>query len=212
MILMRSGAYCQLPPRHIFSLRLTRALPFDAYKYANDIRDLIGHTPIVKLNNMGYHPDTRVFAKLELFNPGGSVKDRMGVALIADAEKHGVLKPGYTILEATAGNAGIGIALAALRKGYRVIFAVPEKISEEKQVIMKAYGAEIINTPLEKGMRGAIEKVEELKKEVENPVSLSQFTNQANPKAHYKTTGPEIYNDLDGNIDIIVGGQAAAAL
>jgi cysteine synthase A len=175
----------------------------------NDIRELIGHTPIIRLNNMGYHPDAKVLAKLELLNPGGSVKDRMGTALIADAEKRGVLKPGYTILEATAGNAGIGIALAALGKGYRVIFAVPEKFSEEKQVIMRAYGAEIVHTPREKGMQGAIEKVEELKKQVAHPVSLSQFTNLANPRVHYETTGPEIYEDLDGNIDTIVAGAGS---
>src|SRR5665647_1309538 len=127
--------------------------------YVNDIRELIGNTPIIRLNNMGFKEDVKVFAKLELFNPGGSVKDRMGVALIEDAEKRGLLKPGYTIVEGTAGNAGIGIALAALNKGYRVIFAVPEKFSIEKQVIMRAYGAEIINTPLEKGMQGSFEKV-----------------------------------------------------
>jgi cysteine synthase A len=178
-------------------------------KFANDIRELIGHTPIVKLNNMGYRKDAQVFAKLELFNPGGSVKDRMGVALLADAEKRGILKPGCTLLEATAGNAGIGIALAALRKGYRVIFAVPEKFSEEKQVIMRAYGAEIVHTPREKGMQGAFEKVEEVKKQVDHPVSLSQFTNQANPKVHYETTGPEIYDDLEGKIDVIVAGAGS---
>lgn len=170
-------------------------------KVANDIRELIGHTPVVRLNHMGFHPEAAVLAKLELFNPGGSVKDRMGMALVADAEKRGILKPGYTILEATAGNAGIGIALAALGKGYRVIFAVPEKFSEEKQVIMRAFGAEIVHTPLDKGMQGAFEK---LKKQVEHPVTLSQFTNPANPRIHYETTGPEIYEDLEGNIDVIV--------
>lgn len=178
-------------------------------KFYNDVRELIGHTPIVKLNNMDYNSKANVFAKLELFNPGGSVKDRMGTALVYDAEKRGKLKPGYTILEATAGNAGIGIALAALGKGYHVIFAVPEKFSEEKQIIMRALGAEIINTPLEKGMQGAFEKVEELKKQVDHPVTLSQFTNKANPKIHYETTGKEIYEDLDGNIDIVVAGAGS---
>jgi cysteine synthase len=177
--------------------------------YVNDIRELIGHTPIVRLNQMGYNENVKVLAKLELANPGGSVKDRMGVALVADAEQRGVLKPGSTILEATAGNAGIGIALAALGKGYRVIFAVPEKFSVEKQVIMHALGAEIVHTPQDKGMQGAFEKVEELKKAVQNPVMLSQFTNPANPRVHYETTGPEIYNDLDGEIDYVVAGAGS---
>ncbi len=178
-------------------------------KYYNDVRDLTGHTPLVKLNHMGFAEGRNVFAKLELFNPGGSVKDRMGAALVRDAEERGALKPGYTILEATAGNAGIGIALAALGKGYRVIFAVPEKFSEEKQVIMRAFGAEIVHTPKEKGMQGAIEKVEELKTQVEHPVTLSQFSNPANPRAHYETTGPEIWEDLDGRVDYFVAGAGS---
>ncbi len=178
-------------------------------KYYNDVREMIGHTPLLKLNHMDFPDGVNVFAKLELFNPGGSVKDRMGSALIRDAEDRGILKPGSTILEATAGNAGIGIALAALGKGYRVIFAVPEKFSEEKQTIMKAYGAEIVHTPLEKGMQGAIEKVEELKKQVEHPVTLSQFENPANPLAHYRTTGPEIWDDLDGKVDALVAGAGS---
>ena len=178
-------------------------------KIYNGIRELIGHTPIVRLSHMGYNPAAEVLAKLELLNPGGSVKDRMGAALVADAERRGVLKPGSTILEATAGNAGIGIALAALGKGYRVVFAVPEKFSEEKQVIMRALGAEIVHTPLEKGMQGAFEKVEELKRQVPDPVSLSQFTNRANPRVHYETTGPEIYEDLEGSIDTIVAGAGS---
>lgn len=178
-------------------------------KYYDDIRELIGHTPLVKLNRMGFAEGRSVFAKLELMNPGGSVKDRMGTALVRDAEERGVLKPGSTILEATAGNAGIGIALAALGKGYQVIFAVPEKFSEEKQTIMRAYGAEIVHTPLERGMQGAIEKVEELKRTVRDPVTLSQFSNPANPLAHYRTTGPELYNDLDGEIDYLVAGAGS---
>lgn len=178
-------------------------------KYYNDVREMIGHTPLLKLNHMDFPEGLNVFAKLELFNPGGSVKDRMGSSLISDAEDRGILKPGSTILEATAGNAGIGIALAALGKGYRVIFAVPEKFSEEKQTIMKAYGAEIVHTPLEKGMQGAIEKVEELKKQVEHPVTLSQFENPANPLAHYRTTGPEIWDDLDGKVDALVAGAGS---
>lgn len=178
-------------------------------KYYNDVRELIGHTPLLKLNRMEFPRGREVFAKLELFNPGGSVKDRMGMALVADAEERGVLKPGSTILEATAGNAGIGIALAALGKGYRVIFAVPEKFSEEKQTIMKAYGAELVHTPLEKGMQGAMEKVEELKKQVDRPVTLNQFKNPVNPGAHYRTTGPEIWEDLGGKVDCLVAGAGS---
>ncbi|HEX3015421.1 MAG TPA: cysteine synthase family protein, partial [Desulfobacteria bacterium] len=178
-------------------------------KYFNDVRELIGHTPIVRLNQMGYKPEVKVLAKLELFNPGGSVKDRMGLALVQDAEDRGVLKPGYTILEATAGNAGIGIALAALGKGYRVVFAVPEKFSIEKQVIMRALGAEIIHTPLDKGMQGAFDKVEELKATIPHSLSLSQFTNPANPAIHYHTTGAELYEDLDGEIDYLVAGAGS---
>lgn len=174
-----------------------------------DIRELVGHTPMIRLTHMGYAPGADVVAKLELFNPGGSVKDRMGLALVRDAEERGALKPGSTILEATAGNAGIGIALAALGKGYRVIFAVPEKFSEEKQVIMQALGAEIVHTPREKGMQGAFEKVEELEKQVSDPVRLSQFTNPANPRVHYETTGPEIFEALDGKIDAIVAGAGS---
>lgn len=177
--------------------------------YINDIRELTGHTPMVRLRRMGYPEGVRVFAKLELWNPGGSVKDRMGEALVADAEARGVLKQGSTILEVTAGNAGIGIALAALGKGYRIIFVVPEKFSEEKQTIMRAFGAEIINTPKEKGMQGAFEKLEELKQTVSDPVVLGQFDNPANPQAHYRTTGPEIYADLDGEIDWLVAGAGS---
>lgn len=178
-------------------------------KYCDDVRELIGHTPLVRLNRMGFPEEVDVFAKLELWNPGGSVKDRMGVALIRDAEERGVLQPGSTILEATAGNAGIGIALAALGRGYRVIFAVPEKFSLEKQAVMRALGAEIVHTPLEKGMQGAFEKVEELRRQVEKPVLLNQFANPQNPRAHYETTGPEIYEDLDGKIDYLVAGAGS---
>jgi len=178
-------------------------------RFFNDIRELIGNTPILKLNNMGIKETVQLFAKLELLNPGGSVKDRMGMALVEDAERKGLLSPGTTILEATAGNAGIGIALAALNKGYRVVFAVPEKFSLEKQVIMKALEAEIIHTPLEKGMSGAFEKVQELLSTIDNSICLSQFTNMANPKIHYETTGPEIFRDLDGKIDYVVAGAGS---
>lgn len=178
-------------------------------KYYNDFRELIGNTPIVRLNNIGINPNVKMLAKLELLNPGGSVKDRMGVALIERAEKDGVLKPKSIIVEATAGNAGIGIAFAALNKGYRIIFAVPEKFSIEKQVIMRALGAEIINTPLKDGMLGAFDKVAQLLAENENAVCLEQFTNPANPQIHYETTGVEIYDALDGDIDYVVAGAGS---
>jgi len=178
-------------------------------KYYEDIRELIGHTPILRLSEIGIKEDVNLFAKLELFNPGGSVKDRMGVALIDAAEREGRLKPGATILEATAGNAGIGIALAALGKGYQVIFAVPEKFSIEKQMIMASLGAQIVHTPKQDGMQGAIAKVAELLESIPDSVCLSQFTNQANPAVHYSTTAKEIYEDLDGQIDYVVAGAGS---
>jgi cysteine synthase A len=178
-------------------------------QYVNDYRDLIGNTPLLKLNHMGYPEQANVFAKLELLNPGGSVKDRMGTAMLADAEQSGRLKPGGTIVEATAGNAGIGIALAALNKGYRVIFTVPEKFSMEKQRIMAAYGAEIVHTPLALGMQGAMDKAAELIADIENSVILGQFVNPANPRIHYETTGAEIWRDLDGRIDYFVAGAGS---
>lgn len=177
--------------------------------YINDARELIGNTPLLKLNRMDFAPRADVFAKLELWNPGGSVKDRMGVALLEDAEKSGRLKPGGTIVEPTAGNAGIGIALAALGKGYRVIFVVPEKFSVEKQAIMRAYGAQIVHTPLKDGIEGAIAKAQSLLAEIEGSVTLGQFTNAVNPQAHYRTTGPELYNQLAGKIDYVVAGAGS---
>lgn len=177
--------------------------------YVNDIRELIGKTPILKLNNLGVKSEVNIFAKLELNNPGGSVKDRIGIYMIEAAEKDGLLKPGYTIVEATAGNTGIGVALAAINKGYNVIFVVPEKFSVEKQAIMRALGAKIVNTPRNLGMLGAIDKANELLEAIENSLSLKQFENEANPLAHYETTGPEIYEDLEGNIDYLVAGAGS---
>lgn len=177
--------------------------------YINDVRELIGKTPMLKLNNIGVKAGSSIFAKLEAFNPGGSVKDRIGVYMIEDAENKGLLKRGSSIIEATAGNTGIGVALAAINKGYRVIFVVPDKFSIEKQKIMAALGAEIINTPRELGMQGAIAKSEELMKTIKDSISLKQFENPANPEAHYKTTGPEIYEALDGKIDYLVAGAGS---
>ena len=181
-------------------------------RYYESMQDLIGHTPLVKLNHLDFggqkeHAD--IYAKLELFNPAGSVKDRIGKYMIAAAEKDGRLKPGATVIEATAGNTGIGIAFAALNKGYNIIFVVPTKFSEEKQKLMKELGAEIINTPRAEGMQGAVRKANELKEQIPGAVMMEQFRNPANPQAHYETTGPEIYEDLDGQIDYAVLGAGS---
>ena len=178
-------------------------------KYINSILENIGNTPLIKLNNLGVKKGINIFAKLEGENPGGSVKDRVGVYMIKDAEDRGILKVGYTIVEATAGNTGIGVALAAINKGYNVIFVVPEKFSVEKLTLMRALGATIINTPKEDGMLGAINKAKELLNEIPNSISLQQFENDANPKAHYETTGPEIYDALDGEIDYFLAGAGS---
>ena len=174
-----------------------------------NIREMIGNTPIIKINHMGVKPGVNIYAKLELMNPAGSVKDRVGVYMIDDAKKRGLLKEGGTIIDATAGNTGIGIAVAALNQGYRVIFTVPEKFSVEKQIVMKALGAEIVHTSREGGMLGAEEKAEEMLKTIPDSISLRQFRNPANPLAHYETTGPEIYSQLDGKIDYFVAGAGS---
>ncbi|MDR3255216.1 MAG: cysteine synthase family protein [Synergistaceae bacterium] len=178
-------------------------------RYYDGVGALIGNTPLVKLNNLGVPSGVGLFAKLELCNPGGSVKDRIGVSMLRDAEESGKLRRGGAIIEATAGNTGLGIAIAALGKGYRVIFAVPTKFSVEKLSLMRALGAEIVSTPREGGMRGAREKAEELIREIPGAISLEQFENPANPKAHYEGTGPEIYRDLDGKIDYFVAGAGS---
>ena len=177
--------------------------------YYDSMHDLIGNTPLVKLNNICENKSVKIFAKLELYNPSGSVKDRTGKYMIEDAERKGILKKGSTIVEATAGNTGLGIAFCALNKGYKVIFVVPEKFSIEKQTLMRALGAEIVNTPREGGMLGAVAKAEEIKAQIPNSVSLGQFKNMSNPLAHYETTGKEIYEGLDGNIDYIVAGAGS---
>ena len=175
-------------------------------KYYKSMQELIGHTPLVELTHFDLPEGVRIFAKLELWNPGGSAKDRVGRSMIEEAEKSGRLKPGGTIIEGTAGNTGLGIAFAALNKGYRVIFCVPEKFSAEKQTLMKAMGAEIVSTPRSEGMLGAEAKAAELRDSIPGAVTMNQFKNQANPKAHYDTTGPEIFEDLDGGIDYLVSG------
>lgn len=173
------------------------------------VEELIGETPLLELKHMGYPEGVRVFAKLELSNPAGSVKDRVGMYMVRDAEEKGILKKGSTIVEATAGNTGIGIALAALNKGYRVIFTVPTKFSEEKQIIMSALGAEIVNTPKEEGMLGALAEAERIKARIPDAISLEQFENMSNPRSHFETTGPEIYRDLDGKINYAVMGAGS---
>lgn len=175
----------------------------------NNITELIGNTPILKLNNLGISKDVSLFAKLEFLNPGGSVKDRIGMSMIEKAEKDELLKPGGTIIEATAGNTGIGIALAAINRGYHVIFTVPEKFSVEKIVIMEALGAKVISTPKESGMEGAIAKAKSLLEEIPNSISLLQFENPANPEVHHDQTGKEIYEALEGAIDYFVVGAGS---
>jgi O-acetylserine dependent cystathionine beta-synthase len=175
-------------------------------KVYRNVHDLIGHTPLVEITRFLLPEGVRLFAKLEFYNPGGSVKDRLGRELIEDALARGLVAPGGTIIEPTAGNTGIGLALAALEHGLHVIVCVPEKFSIEKQELMKALGATVVHTPTSKGMTGAIAKAEELLKEIPNSYSPSQFANEANPRAYYKTLGPELWEALDGNINIFVAG------
>lgn len=172
----------------------------------DSVKSLIGRTPMLRITNFPLPDGVSIYAKLESFNPGGSVKDRIGAEMIRAAEDQGLLKPGGTIVEPTAGNTGIGIALAAVNTGYRVIFVVPEKFSVEKQELMRALGAEIVNTPTSLGMKGAIEKARELASRIPGAFVPQQFGNPANPLAHYKTTGPEIYEQLQGRIDVFVAG------
>ena len=178
-------------------------------KYYDSMQELVGNTPLLKINEMGVKPGVNVFAKLELLNPAGSVKDRTGRWMVRDAEAKGLLLPGDTIVEATAGNTGLGIAFAALGKGYKVVFVVPEKFSEEKQTLMRALGAEIVHTPLDEGMLGAERKMNELLDEIPHAVALRQFRNLSNPQAHYESTGPEIWRDLGGDIQYFVSGAGS---
>lgn len=177
-------------------------------KIYENITQLIGKTPLVELKNYEKvaNAEAKIVAKLEYFNPAGSVKDRIAKAMVEDAESKGLLKKGATIIEPTSGNTGIGLASVASAKGYKVILTMPETMSVERRNLLKAYGAKVVLTEGSKGMKGAIAKADELNKEIENSVILGQFDNPANPAAHKATTGPEIWNDTDGKVDIFVAG------
>ena len=177
-------------------------------KIYDSITELIGKTPLLRLRRFekSISSKAKIIAKLEYMNPAGSVKDRVGISMIEDAEKNGVLHPGATIIEPTSGNTGIGIAMAAVSKGYRAMLTMPETMSIERRKLLAAYGAEIVLTEGKLGMNGAIARAYELAEQIPGAVILGQFENHANPEAHYKTTGPEIYEDTDGEVDIIVAG------
>ena len=175
-------------------------------KIVNSIVEAIGETPLVRLNRLDEGLPGNVAVKLEFYNPAGSVKDRIGRAIIDAAEESGALKPGGTIVEGTSGNTGIALAMVGAARGYRVILTMPETMSAERRVLLRAYGAHIVLTPGTEGMRGAVEKAKEIVANTENAILASQFSNEANPAIHYKTTGPEIWEATDGKVDIFVAG------
>ncbi|MBW8351006.1 cysteine synthase family protein [Bacillus sp. IITD106] len=178
-------------------------------KFVRSIHELVGNTPLLELTSFPLPEGVKLFAKLEYFNPGGSVKDRLGHFLLERAIQEGHLQKGGTIIEPTAGNTGIGLALAAIKFGIKAIFVTPKKFSQEKQTLMRALGAEVINTPTELGMEGAIEKAKELLAEIPDAFYPGQFHNPNNPAAYYETMGPELYEALDGKIDIFVAGAGS---
>jgi len=175
-------------------------------KVYNSISETIGDTPLVRLPKITAGIDADLLYKLEFFNPGASVKDRIGLAMIEDLERRGLLKPGGTIVEPTSGNTGIGLALVAAAKGYKAIFVMPDSMSIERRKLIKLLGAEVVLTPAAVGMPGAIEKANELADDIKGAVQPGQFVNQANPDAHERTTGPEIWNDTGGNVDMLISG------
>ncbi|MBH0168722.1 PLP-dependent cysteine synthase family protein [Fictibacillus sp. 18YEL24] len=175
-------------------------------KYFKNVHEMIGNTPLMEITQFSLPEGVRLFAKLEFMNPGGSVKDRLGMELLDAALVKGDLVEGGTIIEPTAGNTGIGLALAAINKGIDVIFVIPEKFSIEKQELMKALGATIVHTPTADGIKGAIKRTKELLNEIPNSFSPSQFSNPDNPNTYYKTLGPEIWDALDGHVDVFVAG------
>ncbi len=177
-------------------------------KIYDSITDLIGGTPLLKISNYSekFAGGVTIFAKLEMFNPAGSIKDRVARGMIADAEASGKLAPGATIIEPTSGNTGIGLAAIASAKGYKAIIVMPDSMSVERRTLMTAYGAELVLTPGAEGMSGAIKKAEELASQIPGAIVAGQFVNPANPAAHYDTTGPEIWSDTDGSVDIVVAG------
>ncbi|PWF82060.1 cysteine synthase A [Kocuria rosea] len=175
-------------------------------KIYHDVTELVGRTPLVHLNRLDEGLPGNVAVKLEFYNPANSVKDRIGVAIIDAAEKSGQLKPGGTIVEGTSGNTGIALAMVGAARGYKVILTMPETMSTERRVMLRAYGAQIVLTPGAEGMRGAVEKAQEIVDGTENAVLAKQFANEANPAIHYATTGPEIWEDTDGQVDVFVSG------
>jgi cysteine synthase A len=184
-------------------------LPRPLSKATDNILDLVGNTPMLRLRRIPERSDAAIFAKLEFLNPGGSIKDRIGVGMISRAERHGKLKKGGTIIEPTAGNTGIGLALAGVQMGYRVILCVPENFSTEKREVMRALGGEVVLTPSDDGIKGAIERAEELAREIQNSYVPQQFRNPYNSETHYETTAPEIWEQMDGRIDALVVGSGS---
>ncbi|GAA2123371.1 cysteine synthase A [Kocuria atrinae] len=175
-------------------------------KIYNDVTEIVGRTPLVRLNRLDEGLPGNVAVKLEFYNPANSVKDRIGVSIVDAAEKSGLLKPGGTIVEGTSSNTGIALAMVGAARGYKVILTMPETMSTERRVMLRAYGAQIVLTPGAEGMRGAVEKAQEIVDSTENAVLAKQFANEANPAIHYATTGPEIWEDTDGEVGVFVSG------
>ena len=175
-------------------------------KIYHDVTEIVGRTPLVHLNRLDEGLPGNVAVKLEFYNPANSVKDRIGVSIVDAAEKSGKLKPGGTIVEGTSGNTGIALAMVGAARGYKVILTMPETMSTERRVMLRAYGAQIVLTPGAEGMRGAVDKAQEIVESTENAVLAKQFANEANPAIHYATTGPEIWEDTDGQVDVFVSG------